>query len=133
GVRLFEEASRNANEERRGFRSARRLKRRRKHRLDRTKTLLEDNNLSCEHIQHYNPYEARYRALYEKVNKDELAAALYHLVKRRGTTLDTPQEDEKTSGSELSTKEQLKKNAKKLEDKYICEIQLEKIKNSEVI
>lgn len=133
GVRLFEEANRNANEERRGFRSARRLKRRRKHRLDRTKTLLEDNNLSCEHIQHYNPYEARYHALYEKVSKDELAAALYHLVKRRGTTLDTPQEDEKTSGSELSTKKQLIENAKRLKDSYICEIQLEKIKNGEVI
>ncbi|WP_313469063.1 type II CRISPR RNA-guided endonuclease Cas9, partial [Carnobacterium sp.] len=133
GVRLFEEASRNANEERRGFRSARRLKRRRKHRLDRTKTLLEENSLSCEHIQQYNPYEARYHALYEKVSTDELAAALYHLVKRRGTTLDTPQEDEKTSGSELSTKEQLKKNAKKLEDKYICEIQLEKIQAGEVV
>lgn len=133
GVRLFEESNRNANEERRSFRSARRLKRRRKHRLERTRTLLEENQISCEAIQQYNPYEARCHALYEKVNKDELAAALYHLVKRRGTTLDTPQEDEKTNGNELSTKEQLKKNAKKLEERYICEIQLDKIKKGEVV
>lgn len=133
GVRLFEEANRNANEDRRNFRSARRLKRRRKHRLERTRALLEENHISCEGIQRYNPYEARCHTLYEKVNKDELAAALYHLVKRRGTTLDTPQEDEKTSGNELSTKEQLKKNAKKLEDRYICEIQLDKIKKGQVV
>lgn len=45
GVRLFEEADRNANEDRRNFRSARRLKRRRKHRLERTKEFLTENSL----------------------------------------------------------------------------------------
>lgn len=133
GVRLFEEATRNANEDRRNFRGARRLKRRRKHRLERTRQLLEENEFPCNNIQSINPYEARYKALYQEATKQELASALYHLVKRRGTTIDTPEDDEKTSGSELSTKEQLKRNAKKLEDRYIVEIQLEKLKNNEPV
>ncbi|WP_051258575.1 type II CRISPR RNA-guided endonuclease Cas9 [Atopococcus tabaci] len=133
GVRLFEEATRNANEERRQFRGARRLKRRRKHRLERTRELLEKNNFSCKAIQSIDPYQARYNALYNFVSKEELAAALYHLVKRRGTTLDIPEENEKTSGSELSTKEQLKRNAEKLKDRYIVEIQLDKLKNNEPV
>lgn len=133
GVRLFEEANRNANEERRSFRSSRRLLRRRKHRLERAKALLELNGFPCTAINKYNPYQARYNAIHSLTDKNELAAALYHIIKRRGTTLDTPQEDEKTSGSELSTKEQLKRNAKLLEHKYICEIQLDKLNNGEVI
>ncbi|WP_051237945.1 type II CRISPR RNA-guided endonuclease Cas9 [Lacticigenium naphthae] len=133
GVRLFEEATRNANEDRRNFRGARRLKRRRKHRLERAKDFLQLNGFYCETIEDIDPYQARFNGLTKKLSKDELAAALYHLIKRRGTTIDTPEEDEKTSGSELSTKEQLKRNAKKLEDKYVIEIQHEKIKNNEVV
>ena len=133
GVRLFEEATRNANEERRSFRGARRLKRRRKHRLERAKEFLESNGLSCEGIHNIDPYKSRYYGLRKEISEKELAAALYHLIKRRGTTIDTPEEDEKTSGSELSTKEQLKRNAKKLEDHYIIDIQYAKLKNNEPV
>lgn len=129
GVRLFEEATRNANEDRRGFRGSRRLKRRRTHRLERAKELFEEYHLPLDGIGEVNPYQARYQAIYGTVSKQELVAALYHLVKRRGTTLDTPDED-KTSGNELSTKDQLARNKKLLEDKYICEIQLERLANS---
>ncbi|MCD8506626.1 MAG: hypothetical protein LRY37_06450 [Alkalibacterium thalassium] len=113
GVRLFEEATRNVNEERRSFRGSRRLKRRRKHRLERAKEFLESNGLSCEGIHNIDPYKSRYYGLRKEISEKRLAAALYHLIKRRGTTIDTPEEDEKTSGSELSTKEQLKKKCKK--------------------
>ncbi|WP_106190294.1 type II CRISPR RNA-guided endonuclease Cas9 [Alkalibacterium olivapovliticus] len=133
GVRLFEEATRNANEDRRNFRGSRRLKRRRKHRLERAKDFLDSHGYSSENIGSVDPYRVRYKGLHEELSKKELTAALYHLVKRRGTTIDTPQEDEKTSGSELSTKEQLKRNAKKLEDKHVIEIQYEKLKNNEVV
>lgn len=133
GVRLFEEATRNANEERRNFRGARRLKRRRKHRLERAEDFLKSNGFPIEIIGSIDPYRARYVGLEEELSKNELAAALYHLIKRRGTTIDTPEEDEKTSGSELSTKEQLKRNAKKLEDKHVVEIQYEKLVNNEVV
>ncbi|HAJ70144.1 type II CRISPR RNA-guided endonuclease Cas9 [Alkalibacterium gilvum] len=133
GVRLFEEATRNANEDRRNFRGARRLKRRRKHRLERTSLFLEERGFSLDKIGEIDPYKARYMGLNHELSKTELAASLYHLTKRRGTTIDTPEEDEKTSGSELSTKEQLKRNAKKLEDKHVIEIQYEKLKNNDVV
>lgn len=133
GVRLFEEATRNANEERRSFRGARRLKRRRKHRLERAKDFLEENGLSCSQLEKIDPYKSRYFGLRKELSEQELAAALYHLIKRRGTTIDTPEEDEETSGSELSTKEQLKRNAKKLEEAYIIDIQYAKLKNNEPI
>ncbi|GEK89135.1 CRISPR-associated endonuclease Csn1 [Alkalibacterium putridalgicola] len=133
GVRLFEEATRNANEERRSFRGARRLKRRRKHRLERAEDFLQSNGFPVDSIGSIDPYRARYVGLKEELSKKELAAALYHLIKRRGTTIDTPAEDDKTSGNELSTKEQLKRNAKKLEDKHVVEIQYEKLVNNEVV
>lgn len=135
GVRLFEEADRNANEDRRNFRSARRLKRRRKHRLERTKEFLTENGLNCDQIKSVDPYRARYIGLRQQISETQLAAALYHLVKRRGTTIDTPEEEEKTSGSELSTKKQLQKNKKLLKDKYdyIVEIQYDKLQNNEPV
>ena len=126
GVRLFEEATRNANEERRGFRGARRLKRRRNHRLERAKRLFEEYGIPTTAIGTGNPYEIRCKALNEKVPLEELAIGLYHIVKRRGTVLDTPVEDE-TTGNELSTKEQLKRNSKELETKFVCQIQLERL------
>jgi CRISPR-associated endonuclease Csn1 len=129
GVRLFEEATRNANEDRRGFRGSRRLKRRRTHRLERAKKLLEQYQLPLTGIGVVDPYEARVKAIYGYVSKDELAAALYHLAKKRGTVLDAPDE-EKTTGNVYSTKDQLARNKSLLESKYICEIQLERKSNT---
>jgi len=128
GVRLFEEATRNANEERRSFRGSRRLKRRRVHRLERAKALLESAEFPLDGIGKVNPYQARYNAIYDSVSGEELAAALYHLVKRRGTVLDSPEDDDKNK-NELSTKEQLKRNKRLLEGKFICEVQLERLQN----
>lgn len=128
GVRLFEEAERNANEDRRGFRGARRLIRRRSHRLERAKSLFEQYGLPLTGIGKIDPYTARYNSIYGNVSKEELVAGLYHLVKMRGTTLDSP-EDEKVSDNELSTKAQIAKNRKLLTNKYICELQLERRKN----
>ncbi|MBC2163836.1 type II CRISPR RNA-guided endonuclease Cas9 [Listeria booriae] len=125
GVRLFEEATRNGNEERRDFRSSRRVKRREAHRKQRVRELLEEAGFSCDTIGTTNPYLVRRDAIYGKVSKSELAAALYHIVKRRGTFLDVP-EEEKTNDNELSTKKQLSENDKLLQNKYICEVQLEK-------
>ncbi|MEQ6389168.1 type II CRISPR RNA-guided endonuclease Cas9 [Bacillaceae bacterium S4-13-58] len=125
GVRLFEEATRNANEDRRGFRSSRRLKRRRAHRLERAKQLFEDYNLPLDGIGNVDPYEARYQSIYGSVTREELVAGLFHIVKRRGTLLDSLDESEE-KGNELSTKEQLNRNKKLLEGKYICEVQLER-------
>jgi CRISPR-associated endonuclease Csn1 len=128
GVRLFEEATRNANEDRRNFRGSRRLKRRRSHRLERARQLFEETGLPLSHIGKENPYHARYDAIFNSVSKERLVAGLYHIVKKRGTIIDSP-DDEKTNNNEQSTKEQLKRNRKLLENKYICEVQLERMAN----
>lgn len=127
GVRLFEEATRNANEERRSFRGARRLKRRRKHRLERVKDLLSDHGLPIEQIGAIDPYLARRDALYQEVSADELTSALYHLAKRRGTTLDIAEDESSEGKSELSTKKQLSQNAELLKEKYVVELQIERL------
>lgn len=132
GVRLFEEAGRNANEERRSFRGSRRLKRRKSHRLERAKDLFTEYNLPISGIGKFNPYQARYNAIYESVTKEELVAGLYHLVKMRGTTLDSP-EDEDGGDNELSTKQQIAKNRKLLTDQFVCEVQLQRQEDGERI
>lgn len=127
GVRLFPEADGKNNESRRTTRGARRLKRRRKHRLDRIKSLLEKNNIWPENSEfdqkkRTQPYEIRQKGLYEKLTKEELAIALRHLGKRRGIHNVEVAEDEKTDGA--STKEQIKKNDVLLKGHYVCEAQL---------
>ena len=126
GVRLFPEAKSDENQIRRSKRGARRLLRRRHHRLERVKKLLlEYNIIDHENYDFYTnkvtPYEIRRKGLYEKLSKKELAIALFHLVKRRGAgdfNIETASDDEK------STKNILLKNQKRLEENYICESQL---------
>jgi CRISPR-associated endonuclease Csn1 len=89
---------------------------------------LESAGFPLDGIGKVNPYQARYNAIYDSVSGEELAAALYHLVKRRGTVLDSPEDDDKNK-NELSTKEQLKRNKRLLEGKFICEVQLERLQN----
>jgi len=133
GVRLFEEAGRNANEDRRSYRGSRRLKRRRTHRLERAKELFSKYNLPLSGVGKADPYQARYDAIYHTVSKEELAAALYHLVKMRGTILDSPEDEKDGNDNELSTKQQIAKNKKLLANQFVCEIQLERQKNGERI
>lgn len=129
GVRLFEEAGRNANEDRRSFRGSRRLKRRRAHRLERAKELFSKYHLPLNGIGSIDPYRARYNAIYHSVSKEALTAALYHLVKMRGTVLDSPEDEKDGNDNELSTKQQIAKNKKLLVNQFVCEIQLERQKN----
>jgi len=131
-VRKFEEVDRNANEKRREFRGSERLSRRRKHRLKRTKDLFDAYRIPHDAIQTVDPYEARLKGLSLPLSELELATALYHLAKRRGTTIDTPEDDDAAADS-LSTKDQLKQNAKELKDKYIVEIQYERLKEDKSI
>ncbi|MCD8915918.1 type II CRISPR RNA-guided endonuclease Cas9 [Staphylococcus simulans] len=127
GVRLFKEANVENNEGRRSKRGARRLKRRRRHRLQRVKKLLFDYHLIDENteLEIINPYEARVKGLYNVLTKAELSAALLHLAKRRG--VHNVNEVEEDTGNELSTKEQIARNNKALSDKYVAELQLERL------
>ncbi|MDU7036609.1 MAG: type II CRISPR RNA-guided endonuclease Cas9, partial [Staphylococcus simulans] len=128
GVRLFKEANVENNEGRRSKRGARRLKRRRRHRLQRVKKLLFDYKLLNEdsEISGINPYEARVKGLSEKLSDEQFSAALLHLAKRRG--VHNVNDVEEDTGNELSTKEQIARNNKALEDKYVAELQLERLK-----
>lgn len=128
GVRLFKEANVENNEGRRSKRGARRLKRRRRHRLQRVKKMLFDYKLLNEdsEISGINPYEARVKGLSEKLSDEEFSAALLHLAKRRG--VHNVSDVEEDTGNELSTKEQIARNNKALEDKYVAELQLERLK-----
>ena len=122
GVRLFKEGTAAENEKRRIKRSGRRLKRRKQNRLNDFKNILMSYNLiDDQFIPLPNPYEIRVKGLNEKLSNEELATALLHIVKRRGTTLDTVSEteDDEENANVLMANDKLIK-----EGKYICEIQL---------
>src|SRR5699024_8207659 len=87
GVRIFKEGNKDDNANgRRPKRGARRLKRRRKHRLERVRELLRKYDIlqSEEVPTSTNPYEIRVKGLQERLTADELVIALLHLAKRRG-------------------------------------------------
>ncbi len=128
GVRLFQEADKENNEKRRGFRSGRRLKRRRVTRIRDLEKLLKRENLYTGIIQFIDPYEARCKGLTEKMTLEELNRALFHLCKHRGSALEII-EDGQVSQDSTSTKSVLADNDALLQQgKYVCEIQLQRIK-----
>lgn len=132
GVRLFAEGSSTLNEERRGRRSSRRLLRRRKHRIQRIRELLIQNKFIDEDfIPLNNPYEIRVKGLNNKLTNEELATAILNIAKKRGITGITLV-DESETDEEKSTKRILSENNKLLQDKYVCEIQLERLKNGKL-
>ncbi|MDR1795182.1 MAG: type II CRISPR RNA-guided endonuclease Cas9 [Erysipelotrichaceae bacterium] len=127
GVRLFEEADAANNLKRRTARSGRRLKRRRKNRIADLKTLLKDNGFLKDGFKYLdNPYLIRVKGLSEKLTNDELCTALLHLCKRRGSSLETVEEDEAKAKDEEKAKGVLAQNDSQIaKGKYVCEIQLE--------
>ena len=129
GVRLFPERDTKSNEDRRSFRSSRRLIRRREHRLERIKKILRENNIIDDNFKNLdNPYEIRCKGLNERLTNEELATAILHLAKRRGVTGKwTIEEDKKKTDDSESTKGILSNNTKELKNKYICELQLERL------
>ncbi|MCJ1662588.1 type II CRISPR RNA-guided endonuclease Cas9 [Staphylococcus sp. NRL 16/872] len=134
GVRLFPEANVENNEGRRNKRGARRLKRRRIHRLDRVKQLLNEYKLVelNDLPKSANPYEIRVKGLREELTREELVIALLHLAKRRGIhNIDVVEQDGE-EGNQLSTKEQLSKNNNLLKDKFVCELLLERFNEGKV-
>lgn len=76
-----------------------------------------------------NPYILRVRGLTEQLTEDELVTALFHLIKRRGVhnVSGSSLDEEEANDESLSTKEQLQLNERKLRDKYVCELQLERL------
>lgn len=150
GVRIFPERSAQENVKRREKRGSRRLKRRRQQRLIDMKELLKKHGVIDEKfVPLKNPYEIRCKGLTEKLANDELATAILHITKRRGSSFDSiddiEEEDEKTSSDVVdqievvkapelkSTKKILDYNEKMLINKntnYICLIQKKRLEES---
>lgn len=135
GVRLFPEADKSFNESRRSYRGTRRLLRRRQHRLERVYQLLEAYGVwkKTDKIDYTKyketPYHLRIKGLKKALTNEELTIALTHLAKRRGIHNLEVTDDEKTSNNELSTYDQIKNNKKLLKNKYVCQIQVERLEN----
>lgn len=135
GVRLFKEGTAAENEKRRATRSRRRLTSRRNTRLNDMQKLLKENGIMSDGYKPLsNVYEIRCKGLTQKLTNDELTAAILHITKHRGSVVDTVEEDaEKTSESE-GLKATLQKNEQLIHSgKFICEIQLERLKDENKI
>lgn len=124
GVRLFKEGTAQNNLERRTRRGSRRLVRRRTNRIQDMKKLLEINGIKDDHYQHLdNPYELRVKGLTQQLNNEELTCALLHLTKRRGSSLETVEDDD-----DGVTKKILADNKKLLgKNNFVCEVQLARL------
>ncbi|MCI1904303.1 MAG: type II CRISPR RNA-guided endonuclease Cas9 [Enterococcaceae bacterium] len=125
GVSIFPAASASKNVERRQFRQARRLLRRRKNRVKDAKKVLEEYGFPyTAELINYDPYRARVKGVSEKLSREELAAAIHHLVKRRGISYSlVDAEDEEGS----SYKASLTHNQKALQNETPAEIQLKRL------
>lgn len=128
GVRLFKEGTAEENGKRREKRGSRRLKRRKKNRIkDMDKFLVSEGIKTDNYTRVNNPYEIRVKGLSEKLTNNELTCALLHLTKNRGSSLETVEED--ISEDTEKSKSILQNNSTLIaQGKYICEIQLERLK-----
>lgn len=118
GVRLFSEIDPENNVKRRGFRHIRRSIRRKEFRLYRTRKILLEMGLidSIDFMPLDNPYEIRRKGIYGKLNKEELATAILHLMKRNGFRYDVADDEE--SGT------------KAISEEYLCLRQLKKFEEN---
>lgn len=129
GVRLFKEGTAANNEDRRNSRSRRRLLSRKHTRLmDMQKVLKEAGVMTESYSPLPNVYEIRKKGLTQKLSDDELAAAILHITKHRGSVIETVEDDEAAAKETGELKVTLQNNTSLLADgKFICEIQLERL------
>lgn len=133
GARLFSEGTAANNLERRTFRGTRRRIRRVKHRLTRMKELLFDVFGEHEAESFDNIYEIRCKGLRERLEPQEIMAAILHLTKRRGIHYLTADDVDPDSASKGEVAQTLTENSEKLGSRYICELQLEELKKTGVV
>lgn len=124
--RLFSAANAENNAERRGFRGARRLTRRKKHRVKRVRDLFEKYDISTDFRNlNLNPYELRVKGLTEQLTNEELFAALRTIAKRRGISYLDDAEDDSTGSSDYA--KSIDENRRLLKTKTPGQIQLERL------
>lgn len=125
GVRLFKEGTASENEKRRTNRGGRRLKSRKVNRKNDLLKLLKENQIiddSFVCLDH--PYDLRIKGLHERLSNEELATALLHILKHRGSSLEMIEEDNEKNKDVGETKTILKENDQLIKDGYyVCEIQ----------
>lgn len=127
GVRIFPQSINKDNILRRTMRGSKRTLRRKHHRLERVKKVLERINILCPDYKQYsntNPYELRVKGLTERLTKEELYIAIMHLAKRRGISY---LEDLELDKENKVDNETIKKNLELSKKQYICQIQLDKL------
>lgn len=129
GVRLFEEGTAANNEKRRTTRSSRRLKSRKHNRIHDARKLLEKEGLiDSNYTLIGNPYEIRTKGLQNKLSNEEFAIAYLNLVKRRGSALETVEDDESKAVEAEKAKSVLNENDRLVKHgQFPCEIQLERL------
>lgn len=125
GVRLFDSADASKNEVRRTHRGIRRSLRRKAHRIERFDKLWTNHGLSISTIEDVDLLELRNKAITEKVSQNELYLILTNMLKHRGISYMEDAIDETSTGA---YKASLSRNAKLLEKKLPCQIQLERLK-----
>ncbi|MFI3836554.1 type II CRISPR RNA-guided endonuclease Cas9 [Streptococcus equinus] len=124
--RLFSAANAENNAERRGFRGARRLTRRKKHRVKRVRDLFEKYDISTDFRNlNLNPYELRVKGLTEQLTNEELFAALRTIAKRRGISYLDDAEDDSTGSSDYA--KSIDENRRLLKSMTPGQIQLERL------
>lgn len=126
GVNLFPEATAAENQTRRDMRQVRRMKRREKTRINDFNKLWESYEFTIPQKKDNHVVEIKVKALCEKISLDELYLILYHYLKHRGISYLEDAEQDSVSGTS-SYANGLKINAKELEIKYPCEIQLDRL------
>ncbi len=111
------------------MRGARRLKRRRQHRIKRVENLLGNNGIKkVTDFKNIDVLYARNKGLTEKLTEEELYTVLVYLARRRGISYldDAKTDDKKASGDYAKA---LEKNAEESQIKLPCQIQLERLES----
>ena len=131
GVRLFPERNAKENQKRRAKRSSRRLLRRKGNRISDLKNLLKEEKIIDSNFKYLDdPYTLRAKGVRSKLENDELATAILHIAKRRGSVLDVIEDDEDKAKELGKAKSALTKNEKELNvnpDIYVCDVQLKRL------
>ncbi len=128
GANLFPCADASKNEERRGFRQARRLKRRQKTRVNDFKKMWAQSGFDIPDQLDNDVLRLRIKGIGEKLTNKEIYTVLLYMLKHRGISyLEDALDEGQSSRSEYGRS--LLHNQKELQMKLPCEIQFEKYRD----
>jgi len=122
---IFPAAEASQNAERRGFRQARRLTRRRKTRIEDFKKLWKKSGFAIPSKNNNEVLKIRIKGLKEELAEDEIYHVLLNNLKHRGITYLEDAEADNASGEYAAS---IAYNENQLKDKLPCEIQYERLR-----